>query len=137
MSRNVFALALLVGVVLVGQSLWAQSYDLPNNDNDCPGNCRQVPWLAGSDIWNNGTLPARTNVVTCTGLTEGNGTTDNAPAINSCIAALTTNQVAYIPPGIYYVNGAVTLKSNTSLRGAGSNNCTQGRWLSGSFPGDT
>ena len=51
-------------------------YDLPNDDADCPDNCRQIPWKAGSDIWNNGVLPTYPPVV-CTGLTEGDGTTGN------------------------------------------------------------
>ena len=57
-------------------------YDLPNNGADCPANCRQIPWKAGSDVWNGGSLPNFTSV-TCTGLTEGAGTTDNAAAIKS------------------------------------------------------
>src|SRR5262249_37146435 len=44
-------------------------YDVPNNDTDCPANCRQIPWKAGSDLWNTGTLPMYT-AVPCSGLTE-------------------------------------------------------------------
>jgi hypothetical protein len=114
----------------------AQTYDLPNDDNGCPANCRQIPWVAGSDVWNNGILPTYTGVP-CTGLTEGNGTTDNTSAIQACLSSLSTGQAAVVPPGIYYVNGTITLKSGAVLRGSGSINCSQGRWLSSTFPGDT
>ncbi len=138
MSRKIFLFAVVALIALIGQCLWAQSpYDLPNDDAGCPGNCRQIPWLAGSDIWNGGTLPVYAAVACTAGLTEGNGTTDNTSAINACISALAANRAAVLPPGIYYVNGAITIPSGKVLRGSGSNNCTQGRWLSASFPGDT
>lgn len=92
-------------------------YDVPNNDNDCPDNCRQVPWSAGSDQWNNGTLPTY-SPVECTGLTEGDGTTDNSSAIQTCIDNAEDNTAVYIPAGIYYVNRTIRLRSNVVLRGA-------------------
>jgi hypothetical protein len=110
-------------------------YDVPNNDADCPNNCRQIPWKAGSDVWNGGTLPNYTPV-TCTGLTEGNGTTDNASKIQTCLNNLSTNQAALIPPGMYYVNGRITIPSHKALRGSGSTNCAQGLWLTETFHGD-
>jgi hypothetical protein len=120
----------------VGPRLLAQGvYDLPNNDSGCPANCRQVPWRAGSDLWNGGTLP-NYNSVTCSGLTEGDGTTNNASAIQSCINSLGAQQAALIPPGMYYVNSTITIPSNKVLRGSGSANCSQGTWLSQSFHGD-
>lgn len=97
---------------------WA-TYDVPNNNSDCPANCRQVPWLAGSDQWNGGTLPVYPSV-TCTGLSEGDGTTNNASAIQTCINNASSNTAVYIPAGIYYVNSSITLKNNVVLRGAGS-----------------
>jgi len=123
--RFIFVLvALIIGSSLHG--LMAQStYDLPNDDTNCPGQCRQVPWKAGSDLWNSGKLPTYTGV-TCTGLTEGNGTTDNTSAIQSCLNSLGSQQAAVIPPGMYYVNGTITIPSNKVLRGAGSENCSQG-----------
>jgi hypothetical protein len=114
---------------------WA-AYDLPNVDADCPENCRKIPWSAGSDQWNAGTLPTYAGV-TCGGLTEGNGTTNNASAIQACLNNLSSGHAAVIPPGIYYVNGPITIPSNRALRGSGSSNCTQGRWLSSTFAGDT
>src|SRR3989344_7763009 len=52
---------------------------------------RAIPWSAGSDQWNGGTLPNYTSV-TCTGLTEGNGTTNNGTAIQTCLNSLGSNQ---------------------------------------------
>ena len=115
------------------------TYDLPNIDSDCPGNCRQIPWRAGSDQWNSGNgLPTYTGV-TCSGLTEGNQTsTNNYTAIQNCLNNTITNgQAAVIPPGIYYVSGTITIPSNRALRGSGTTNCTQGTWLSSTFAGDT
>jgi hypothetical protein len=113
-----FALATPVWVVLVGH-LMAQSttpYDLPNDNTGCPGNCREIPWQAGSDLWNNGTLPNYSSV-TCNKL-AGNGTTDDGPAIQACLNALSSGQCALIPAGHYLINSTVRLVSNTCLRGA-------------------
>src|SRR5207248_9640733 len=90
MEITKFSLEFVVLVVVAGapagQRLLAQgAYDLPNDDGGCPANCRQIPWRAGSDQWNGGTLPAYTPV-TCSGL-AGNGTTNDGPAIQSCINA--------------------------------------------------
>jgi hypothetical protein len=128
--------AILASFVFYPHSLGQGSYQLPNNDAGCPANCRQIPWKAGSDLWNGGTLPNYTSVQ-CTGLTEGDGTTDNTARIQSCLNALSQQQATLIPPGIYFVNGTITMPSNVVLRGSGSNNCGQGTWLSSTFHGDT
>ena len=94
------------------------TYDLPNDDNGCPDDCRQVPWLAGSDQWNGGVLPVYTPV-TCTGL-AGDGTTDDGPAIQSCINSASQGTAVYIPAGVYYVNTNIALKGGVALRGAKS-----------------
>jgi hypothetical protein len=91
-------------------------YDIPNNNADCPKNCRQIPWQAGSDLWNGGVLPNYTQV-TCTGL-AGNGTTNDAPAIQACIDNAAPNTAVYIPAGTYYINSIIRLKNNVVLRGA-------------------
>jgi hypothetical protein len=121
MSRNIIRWALvvltLIGGALVGQRLLAQSpYDLPNDDADCPANCRQIPWKAGSDLWNGGTLPNYAQV-TCTGL-AGNGTTNDGPAIQACINSASANTAVFIPAGVYLVNTNLNLKSKVALRGA-------------------
>src|ERR1035438_8050342 len=86
MSRRapffVFAIVVCLAALL-GQRLMAQSYSLPNDNTSCPGNCRVVPWQAGSDLWNGGTLPNYPSV-NCTGL-AGNGTTNDGPALQACI----------------------------------------------------
>ena len=130
-----FVAAVVVSAA-IGPSAANAVYDTPNNDGDCPGNCRQVPWQAGSDQWNSGALPTYSPVA-CTGLVEGNGTTDNAGSIQACLNSLSSNQAALIPPGIYYVNRQINIPSNRVLRGSGSANCTQGTWLSATFIGDT
>jgi hypothetical protein len=132
--RTLLALSLSLAAIAGATALPA--YDLPNDDADCPANCRQIPWKAGSDVWNGGTLPVFTGV-TCAGLTEGSGTSDNATRINNCLTALSSQQASVIPSGIYYVNGAIRIPSNKVLRGSGSANCAQGRWLSSAFRGDT
>src|SRR5438045_7956627 len=100
--RKVLFVTLSVAIG-AGVRAFAAVYDLPNNDNDCPANCRQIPWRAGSDLWNGGTLPTYAGV-TCTGLTEGSGTTDNTARLNSCLTSLSSQQASVIPPGIYHVN---------------------------------
>jgi hypothetical protein len=123
MSKNIAVWALLVvafiGCALLGATAWAQStYDLPNDDAGCPANCRQIPWKAGSDLWNNGTLPSYTQVA-CTGL-SGNGTTNDGPAIQACINNASSGTAVYIPAGVYYVDNSLNMKSNVALRGATS-----------------
>ena len=106
-----------VGGALAGQRLHAQaSYDLPSDDTDCPANCRQIPWRTGSDLWNGGVLPNYTQV-TCSGL-AANGTTDDGPAIQSCINNASPNTAVFIPAGVYLVKTNLKMKSNVALRGA-------------------
>ncbi len=107
---------LLLALLFCSAHAFGQAYQLPNNDALCPDQCRQIPWQAGTDIWNSGVIPSYTNV-TCTGL-AGNGTTNDGPAIQACINALSTNQCAFVPAGVYLINSTVRLKSNTCLRGA-------------------
>lgn len=102
--------------VIFAVQVFGQAYSLPNTDTGCPSNCRMITWQTGSDLWNGGVLPSYTSV-TCTGL-AGNGTTNDGPAIQSCITALSTNQCAFIPAGTYLVNSTVRLKSSICLRGA-------------------
>lgn len=125
---------LLVGMFIA--SLFAipqarpQTYSLPNNNAACPGSCRQIPWQAGSDLWNNagpgnaGVLPNYTNV-NCTGLTY-DGSTDQTSAVQACINALSSGQASFIPgpstkTNCLFINGELRLKSNTVLRGGGAN----------------
>jgi parallel beta-helix repeat protein len=126
MSRNmllgVLVILMFIGIALFGQSLQAQTsslpYILPNNNGACPLNCRQIPWKAGSDLWNSGALPAYSPQVTCSAAV-GNGTTDNTTALNNCIAAAASGSAVYLPSGNFFINGTVRLKSNIVLRGAG------------------
>jgi len=123
MPRNIilwtFVVLTFVGGALAGQRLLAQTpYDLPNDNAGCPANCRQIPWKAGSDLWNGGTLPNYTSV-TCTGL-AGNGTTNDGPAIQACVNNATAGTAVFIPAGTYLVSSTIRLKSNTVLRGAGN-----------------
>ncbi len=92
----------------------AQTWEVPNGT--CPASCLSIPWLAGTDVWNSGVIPSYTSTL-CTGL-AGNGTTDDGPAIQTCINALATNHCALIPAGSYLINSTVRLLSNTCLRGA-------------------
>ena len=107
----IFALAF--AVQLAGH---AQTYSLPNQDAGCPSNCRQIPWQTGSDIWNGGVLPTYPGVP-CTGL-AGDGVTDDGPAIQACINALSPKQCAVVPAGTYFIDTVVRLQSFTCLRGA-------------------
>jgi len=122
MSRNFILLscvvAAFIGIALLGQPLVAQTpYQLPNSNTGCPSNCLLIPWQAGSDLWNGGILPVYSQV-TCTGL-AGNGTTNDGPAMQTCINNAAASTAVYIPAGTYLVNSTVSLKSNVVLRGAG------------------
>jgi hypothetical protein len=117
MSRNAIVATLIVFIILAGLQLLAQSaYDLPNDDAGCPGSCRQIPWKAGSDLWNGGTLPNYTPV-TCAGL-HADGVTNDGPAIQACINNAAAQTAVSIPAGVYLVNTALNMKSNVALRGA-------------------
>lgn len=109
---------LAITIAISGTSISYAVYDVPNNDAGCPANCRQIPWSAGSDQWNGGTLPVYTPVPCTAGLVEGDGTTNNATAIQTCLNNLSSGQAAVLPAGIYYVNSHITFASNRVLRGA-------------------
>jgi hypothetical protein len=118
MSKKLVLLAFVFFISVIGPCLLAQSpYDLPNDNTGCPGSCRQIPWRAGSDQWNGGTLPNYTQDAACTGIVP-NGVTDNTAAINACIAAAASGHAVYLPAGVYYVAGTINMKSNVALRGA-------------------
>jgi len=143
--------SLAITIAVTGTSISYAVYDVPNDDAGCPENCRQIPWKAGSDVWNGGTLPVYPSVNCTVGLTEGNGTTDNTTAITTCLTNAASSTAVKLPPGIYYVNGSIYIPSQKVLRGSGMDNCTQGTtpapvagsfggpsWsLSPSFKGDT
>lgn len=113
-------------------------YTLPNDDAGCPTNCRLIPWKAGSDLWNSGTLPVYTGVDCSAGLTEGDGTTDNTTAIEACLAAVSSGQASVLPVGMFYVNASLDIPSNKVLRGKGAGpSCAQGTWITASYHGDT
>src|SRR5512137_769757 len=110
-QRSILRLAVvLAGAVLCGPIPAHATYDLPNDDAGCPGSCRQVPWTAGSDLWNGGALPVH-SAVACSGLVEGDGATDNAAVIQACINGAANDTAVLLPAGMYYVNAAITLKS--------------------------
>jgi hypothetical protein len=115
LKKGFFGVELILGLFIVKATA---VYDVPNNDADCPANCRQIPWKTGADLWNNGSLPVYPAIV-CTGLVEGDGTVDNSAAIQGAIKTAVAHTAVYIPAGIYYVNGIITLKDNIVLRGAG------------------
>jgi hypothetical protein len=121
MSRSI-PLSLFVATVflamLPGQRIQAQTFSLPSDNTSCPGNCRVIPWQAGSDLWNGGKLPNYPST-TCTGL-AGNGTTNDGPAIQACINAAAANTAVLVPAGTYLINSTIKLKSNVVLRGAGT-----------------
>lgn len=120
---------ILPAILLMTFPAVGQNYSLPNNNSGCPSNCRVIPWQAGSDLWNGGSLP-NYQQVTCSPLNE-NGSTDDTSNINACIAAASAGSGAYatchaaggcavyLPAGTIYINGKVTVKSNVVLRGAG------------------
>lgn len=116
MSIKTVFFAVFALILFTGPSLLAQTYNLPNDDTGCPGTCRQIPWRAGSDQWNGGALPSYT-AVTCSGL-HADGTTNDGPAIQACINNAAAQTAVYVPAGVYYVNTALSLKSNVVLRGA-------------------
>jgi hypothetical protein len=115
LKTRFFGMQIIIGIFATNA---CAVYDLPNNDADCPANCRQIPWKAGADIWNNGSLPVYTSLP-CTGLSEGDGTTDNCPAIQTAINNAAPHTAVYLPAGIFYVNGTIKLKDNIVLRGSG------------------
>ncbi len=112
-----FVILLIIGHAHLEPQIQAQTYSLPNVNTGCPANCRLSSWKAGSDLWNGGVLPSYTPV-TCTTL-AGNGTTNDGPAMQTCINNAASGTAVFIPAGTYLVNSILRLKSNVVLRGAG------------------
>lgn len=117
-SLLAFAILTFIGNTLLGHDLKAQTYSLPNTNTGCPSNCRAIPWKAGSDLWNGGTLPNYTSA-TCTGL-AANGQTDDGPAIQACINKASAGTAVFVPAGTYLINSTIRLRSSVALRGAGT-----------------
>src|ERR1700678_461383 len=111
-------LGLMCLAVSPEQHVQAQTYNLPNDNASCPGKCRVIPWKTGADLWSNGTLPTYSPVI-CTGL-AANGTTNDGPAIQTCINNAALNTAVFIPAGTYLINSTLRLKSDVVLRGAGT-----------------
>ena len=120
MKQLTFGFLVLMFVVAAAleQRLLAQAYDLPNNNSGCPANCRQIPWSAGSDLWNGGTLPNYASVTCSAAVANG---TDQTTNINNCINAASAGTAVFLPGNstCYYINGTVRLKNQVVLRGAG------------------
>jgi len=78
--------------------------------------------LPASGLWNPGLIggiPSHSySNVTCSGAT-GDDSSDDTSAIQTCINAANAYDAVYLPPGTYYVGGALTAKSNVVVRGAG------------------
>jgi hypothetical protein len=77
---------------------------------------RKTEWISGLDSV--GGIPNYTSV-TCTAAV-GDGTTENASRIQSCINAAAAGTAVYLPPGVYKISSDISLKSNVVLRGAGA-----------------
>jgi hypothetical protein len=79
---------------------------------------RGIDWKPGIP----GGIPSRTsvfcNVKTAFGA-RGDGVTDDSGAIQKAINACPSNQVVYLPEGIYRLNSGLTLSKGIVLRGAG------------------
>ena len=86
---------------------------------------RMVPWVPGVTVGVRGAIPTRTNLIDVTRPpynADKTGTRDASAAINSAISAANSNDVVYIPAGIYNVISGIRLKTSyITLRGAGTN----------------
>ena len=116
---------LLILLILFPEGVVAQNYTLPA--------IRKITWIAGSDLWNSGTLPVYAQV-TCLGLVE-DGVTDDTTNLQNCINDATAgtngshgNYTAchagggcgvFVPAGTVFINGIVHGASNVAVRGAG------------------
>jgi hypothetical protein len=68
-----------------------------------------------------GTIPARaTRCAEFAAADYGNGTLPAAAAIQAAVDACTAGQTVYLGPGVYQVNDSIYMKSNVTLRGAGT-----------------
>lgn len=80
---------------------------------------RQIDWSACGVV---GGIPTRSTISqTVSDTTYGNDSTAALSAIQTAINATASGQVCYIPPGIYRINGNLTLTNhnNITVRGAG------------------
>ncbi|MBN1569576.1 MAG: hypothetical protein JXA73_17155 [Acidobacteria bacterium] len=103
-------LLLSLGFVLLVSSGMIYSQDIIPSD-------RRIDWsYAGIP----GGIPNRTTICkTIDSATYGNGSTDATSAIQAALNNCPADQVVYLPAGIYQILGTLTLRSHTTLRGAG------------------
>jgi hypothetical protein len=85
----------------------------------------RVDWVHGRTVGMQFPRPERSNLLTVTDApysADNTGATDATTAIQSAINAAASNDVVYLPAGVYKLNSQLTLdKSYVTLRGAGSN----------------
>jgi hypothetical protein len=82
---------------------------------------RTVQWAPGLSA--RGGIPNRTDIVNVKDLpygAKGDGTTDDAQAIQSALDAATAQQVVYLPAATYLINATLNMNTaNVSIRGDG------------------
>jgi hypothetical protein len=101
-----------VAVVMVSQTIAAMAEIIPAT--------RRVTWQPGVS----GGIPNRTtlfaNATQAPYNADKTGAADAAAAIQNAINACPSNQVVFLPAGIYRLDSSLRMKDGVSLRGAGS-----------------
>lgn len=88
-----------------------------------PTNGQALAWNSASQQWEPQTIAgggggglSGYKIVTAYGAT-GDGTTDDAAAIQAAITAAVSGEVVWVPPGVYRLSVPVTMKTGVTLRG--------------------
>lgn len=82
---------------------------------------RRITWQGNVGV--SGGIPNRTtifaNVKNAPYNAVGNGVNDDTAEIQAALDACPSGQVVYVPAGTYKISGTLTVKNNTTMRGAG------------------
>ncbi len=111
--------------VIIASTGGGGSFD-PSAPGLIPAN-RRITWQAGIP----GGIPARSaifaNVTQSPYNAQADGVADDTSAIQNALNACPADQVVYMPAGTYKITQTIHLKSNVTLRGAGS--ATKLKWM--------
>lgn len=81
-------------------------------------------WIPGTNVGVRGGIQERSGTIRDATLApyfaDKTGATDAGADINTTINASSSNDVVYLPAGLYHADTAITMKSGVTLRGAGS-----------------
>ena len=107
---------ILITILFLSTPAWAV-YSLPNDDNDCPDNCRVIEWDVGLDQHGGITNYTGVSNAVTEHSADNTGASNAHTEIQACLDNSITPGGCYLPDGTYNIAGKIIVKSEKVLRG--------------------